>query len=284
MLNQVRISPGRVLAIAESDSCGAAGIQADIKTILALKGYATTALSAVTAQSTAGIEHLHALEPEFVAQQMLVVLKDIGADVIKTGFLVNKDIVNIVADVLAEEQYKDIPVVVDPSIVARDGRQLMDEQAIAMIKRRLCVLAAVLTPNLREAELLTGLRIKEPADLHHAADMMRTFGAERIVLKAGQGIDGKAVYLVATSEERLVYERPVLDTPNTLGAGVTLASAIAVGLAQKMDFFQTVERALDFMHQAMFHAPDLDTEIGPVCHAFDIKESSVSSFRKTQDK
>ncbi len=282
MLNQERRSPVRVLAVAESDSCGASGIQADIKTILALRGYATTALSAVAAQSTAGIEHLHVLEPEFVAQQMHAVLKDIGADTIKTGFLANKNIVNAVADVLAKEPYKNIPVVVDPAIVARDGRQLLDEQTIAMIKRRLFVRAAVLTPNLHEAELLTGLRIKEPADLHHAADMMRTFGAEKIVLKAGSSVEDKIVYLVATSEGKRVYERPVLDTLNTLGAGATLASAIAVGLAHKMDFFQIVERALDFMHQAMFHAPDLDTEIGPVCHAFDIKVSYVSNVRNKQ--
>ncbi|MCK5555283.1 MAG: bifunctional hydroxymethylpyrimidine kinase/phosphomethylpyrimidine kinase, partial [Alphaproteobacteria bacterium] len=274
---------GRVLAVAESDSCGAAGIQADIKTILALRGYATTTLSAVTAQSTAGIEHLHVLEPEFVTQQMHAVLKDIGADAIKTGFLANKDIVNAVADVLAEDQYKDIPVVVDPAIVARDGRQLLDEQTIAMIKRRLFVRATVLTPNLHETELLTGLRIQEPADLHHAADMMRTFGAEKIVLKAGPCPDGKAVYLVMTLEEKRIYERPMLDTPNTLGAGATLASAIAVGLAQKIDFFQTVELALDFMHKAMLYAPDFGTKTGPISHTFDIKELSVSNVSQKQN-
>ncbi|MFH1158828.1 MAG: bifunctional hydroxymethylpyrimidine kinase/phosphomethylpyrimidine kinase [Pseudomonadota bacterium] len=276
--------PGRVLAVAESDSCGAAGVQADIKTILALGGYAATALTAVAAQSTAGVEHLHALEPGFVAQQMRAVLEDIGADVIKTGFLVNKDIVNAVADVLWEDRYRNIPVVVDPAIIAREGGQLMDEQAIAALKRRLFVRTTVLTPNLREAELLTGLRIRDPADMHHAADMMRTLGAERIVLKAGPGADGKAVYLLATMEERRVYERPVLDTPNTLGAGATLASAIAVGLTQKTDFFQTVERALDFMHQAMLHAPDLGRKAGPVGHVFDVGGPSVSNVRRRQDR
>jgi len=283
MPNRTLEMSGRVLAVAESDSCGAAGIQADIKTILALGGYATTALSAVAAQSTTGIEYLHALEPGLVSQQMRVVLKDIGADVIKTGFLINKDIINAVADVLDEEQYRDIPVVVDPAIIAREGGQLMDEQAIAMLKRRLFVRTAVLTPNLRETELLTGLRIRDSEDMYHAVDMMRTFGMENIVLKAGQGSEGKAVYLVATLEEKRVYERSMLDTSNTLGAGATLASAIAVGLARKIDFFQTVERALDFMHQAMLHAPDLGIKAGPVGHAFDIEEPSVSNVWRRQD-
>lgn len=279
----MRRMPGRVLTIAESDSCGAAGVQADIKTILALGGYATTALSAVAARSTAGTEHLHALDPKFVAQQMRVVLENIGSDVIKTGFLANKNIINAVADVLEEDKYRNIPVVVDPAIIAREGKQLMDEQAIAMLKRRLFVRTTVLTPNLREAELLTGLRIRDPDDMHHAADMMRTFGAEKIVLKAGPCPDGKAVYLVMTLEEKRIYERPMLDTPNTLGAGATLASAIAVGLAQKIDFFQTVELALDFMHKAMLYAPDFGTKTGPISHTFDIKELSVSNVSQKQN-
>lgn len=275
--------PGKVLTIAESDSCGAAGVQADIKTILALGGYATTALSAVVAQSTAGTEHLHALDPKFVAQQMRVVLGNIGADVIKTGFLANGNIVNAVADVLEEDKYRNIPVVVDPAIISRDGEQLMDEQAIATLKRRLFVRTTVLTPNLREAELLTGLRIRDTDDMYHAADMMRTFGVEKIVLKAGPGPEGKVVYLVMTLEEKRIYEHPALDTPNTLGAGATLASAIAVGLTQKIDFFQTVELALDFMHKAILHAPDFGTKTGPVGHTFDINEPSVSNVRQKQN-
>jgi hydroxymethylpyrimidine/phosphomethylpyrimidine kinase len=266
---------GRVLTVAESDSCGASGVQADIKTILALGGYATTALSAVTAQNTNGIEHLHSIDAGFVAQQMRVVLEDIGTDAIKTGVMVNEAIVHAVADVLDEYQNENFPVVIDPSIVARSGEQFMDESAIAVLKRRLFVRATVLTPNSREAELLTGLHIRGIDDMHHAADMMRTLGADSVLLKAGQTVGEKAVYLLATEKEDRIFERPMLKSRHTLGAGCTLASAIAVSLAQKMDIFLAVERALDFMHQAIQHAPGFGTAAGPMNHAFDIERHST---------
>ena len=265
---------GRVLAVAESDSIGASGIQADIKTVLALGGYATAAITAVTAQNTKGIERLQMLEAAFVAQQMRVVLNDIGTDAFKIGVLVTEDIVNAVGDVLDEYYGKNIPVVVDPSLVARNGSQLMNELAIASVKRRLFLRTTILTPNKREAELLTGMTIRDLDDMRHAADMMRTLGAETVVLKAGQAISDKILYLVATADEERIYERPMLSTPHTLGAGSTLASAIAISLAQKMGVFPAVERALDFIHQAILHAPDFGTEAGPVNHAFDIEKNS----------
>ena len=262
--------PGRVLTVAESDSSGAAGIQADIKTILALGGYAMTAISAVTSQSTKGITHLQALEPQFVAQQMRVTLEDLGAGAIKTGLLANTDIVNAVGDVLEDYRAKNIPIVVDPSIIARRGEQMMDEQAIATLKRRLFVQTTVLTPNLHEAELLTGMTIRNIDDMHHATRMLRTFGVETVLLKAGQALNDKASYLVATESEERVYERPIINTKHTLGAGATLSSAIAVSLSQKMDIFAAIDRALDFMHQAILRAPDFGTVPGPMNHAFAI--------------
>jgi hydroxymethylpyrimidine/phosphomethylpyrimidine kinase len=266
---------GRVLTVAESDSSGAAGIQADIKTILALGGYTTTALSAVTAQDTKGIACLQALDPAFVAQQMRVVLADIGADAIKTGTLINTNIVNAVADVLDEYQHKNLPVVIDPSIMARNGGQLMDGAAIAALKRRLFVRATVLTPSNREAELLTGMPIRDIDDMRHAAAMMRTLGAETVVLKAGQAISEKVIYLVATAGEERIYERPMLDTKNTLGAGCTLASAITISLAQNFGIFLAIERSLDFMHRAIESAPGFGSGAGPMNHAFDIEKHST---------
>jgi hydroxymethylpyrimidine/phosphomethylpyrimidine kinase len=265
---------GRILTVAESDSCGASGIQADIKTILALGGYATTAIAAVTAQNTGGVEFLQPMDPCFVAQQMRLVLEDIGTDAIKIGILSSEGIVHAVADVLDEYQDKDIPVVTDPSILARNGERLMDENAITALKRRLYVRASVITPNLKEAEILTGLHIRDIDDMRHVADMMRTLGVETVVLKAGQAFSDKVVYLVARDEER-IYERPMLDTRHTLGAGCTLSSAIAAGMAQKMDVFAAVERAPDFMHQAMLHAPGYGKDAGPMNHAFDIERHSA---------
>ena len=260
--------PGRVLTVAESDSCGAAGIQADIKTILALGGYAMTALSAVTSQNTNGIAHMETLEPWFVEQQMRITLENIGAGAIKTGILVNAGIVNAVGDVLDSYQHEDIPVVVDPSIIARRGEHLMNEEAIATLKRRLFIRATILTPNLREAELLTGMTIRDIDDMRHATTMMRTLGADTVLLKAGTTISDKALYLVATEDDECIYERAMVNSSNTLGAGATLASAIAVSLSQKMDVFAAVERGLDFMHQAILHAPNFGTAAGPINHAF----------------
>lgn len=266
---------GRVLTVAESDSSGAAGIQADIKTILALGGYTTTAVSAVAAQNTRGIEHMHVLEPAFVAQQMRATLQDIGADAIKTGILFNEGIVNAVADVLDQYQDRNIPVIVDPSLVARNGDSFMNEAAVNAMKRRLFIRASVITPNNREAEILTGMHIRDVDDMRHAADMMRTLGAETVVLKAGQAISDRVIYFVAGSTEERIYERPMLNTLHTLGAGCTLASAMAISMARGQTVFQAVERSLDFMHQAILHAPGFGAESGgPINHAFDIERHS----------
>jgi hydroxymethylpyrimidine/phosphomethylpyrimidine kinase len=259
----------RVLTVAESDSCAAAGIQADIKTVLALGGYATTALSAVTAQNTSGIDRLLALEPAFVEQQMRLALEDIGADAIKIGLLVNAGIINAVGKVLDDYQGKNIPVVINPAIVARDGKQLMDEEAMAALKRRLFVRTNVLTPNLRSAEMLTGMTLRDMEGMRHATAMLRTVGAENVLLRAGENGGKTAIYLLATEDGEKIYERPIANTKHALGAGATLASAIAVSLAQQMDIFAAVERALDFTHQAILSAPGFTTSsgAGPVNHA-----------------
>jgi hydroxymethylpyrimidine/phosphomethylpyrimidine kinase len=265
---------GRVLTVAESDASGSAGIQADIKTVLALGGYATTAISAVLVQNTKSIVKSCAMEPSFVAEQMRSVLSDIGADVIKIGYLPGEATINAVADVLDSIQDKGLPVVVDPSIVARDSSLLVDDQAVAAWKRRLYVRASVLTPNLREAEVLTGMNIRDMDDMRHAAEMMRTLGVENVVLKAGQALSDKVLYFIVNENEELVYERPMLSTRHTLGAGCTLSAAIAISLAQGMGIYTAVERALDFMHQAILHAPGFGGHAGPMNHAFDIEKHS----------
>lgn len=267
----------RVLAVAESDSCGAAGIQADVKTILALGGYAMTALSAVTAQNTSGIAYLQPLEPAFVEQQMRVVLEDIGAEAIKIGLLVNTGIINAVGNVLDDYAKKNIPVVVNPAIVARDGKKLMDDDALAALKRRLFIRAAVLTPNLRSAELLTGMNIRDMDEMRHAATMLRTLGAENVLLRIGGTGHKAAVYLLATEDGEKTFERPLTSARHHLGEGATLASAIAVGLAKKLDITAAVCQALDFTHQAIATAPHFTTAsgAGPVNHACLIQKGAA---------
>lgn len=261
---------GRLLTVAESDSCGASGVQADIKTILALGGYATIALSAVAARDTNGTADLHALDPRFVEQQMRLALEDIGTDAIKTGFLPEATIINAVGTVLDEYQGRNIPVVVDPSILDRNGEQLINEEAIAALKRRLLIRAALLTPNLREAEILTGMTIKDMDDMRRAANMLRTLGAETVLLKSWKHSDEKAVYLLATEGGERIYERKMINSKHTLGAGTTLASAIAFNLTQKMDIFTAVERGIDYMQNAILHTLGFSAnlEAGPINHIF----------------
>ena len=266
---------GRVLTVGESDAGGSSGIQADVKTILALGGYATTAVSAVQVQDAGGAVKSCAMSPDFVAEQMRVVLSDIGTDGVKIGFLPCADAIDAVADVLDAHQDRKWPVVVDPCLVARSGEALVGEHDIAAWKRRLYVRSTVITPNLREAEMLTGMHIRDIDHMRHAADMMRTFGVENVVLKAGQAVSGKVVYFIATGGEELVYERPMIDTRHTLGAGCTLSSAIAISLAQGMRIYTAVERALDFMHQAILHAPGFGGHAGPMNHAFEIEKHAT---------
>ena len=261
----------RVLVVAESDSSGAAGIQADVKTVLAVGGYATPAVSSVTAQDTRKIISSHSMPPFFVAEQMRAAIEEIGTDSIKIGFLENEAMVNAVADVLDKQKDKGIPVVIDPSMVSRSGEELVNLSAIAAWKRRLYIHAKILTPNLKEAELLGGMKITDVDDMRHTADMMRTLGVENVVLKGGQVTSDKELYFIATPAGERIYERPTINTKHTLGAGSTFSSALAVSMSKNMNIFAAVEHALDFLHQAMLHSQGFGRREGPVNHGFDIQ-------------
>lgn len=268
---------GRVLTIAESDCSGGSGIQADIKTILALGGYATTAVTGISAQSTTTRGSFQMLDPLIVEEQIDMVLGDIGTDAIKTGVLNSEMVVDIVGAAVrkALAQNPGLPVVVDPSLVARGGELLVDESTVNAIKRNLLVHATVLTPNLKEAEHLTGMTLRDIDDMNHAASMMRTLGVTTVVLKAGQALGESELYLVAGEDGARVYERPKVNTPHTLGAGCTLSSAIAVSLAQGLPMQAAIERALDFLHQAILHAPGYGAGCGPMNHAFSIERQGA---------
>jgi len=262
---------GRILTVAESDSCGGAGIQADIKTILAMGGYASSAITALTVQNSKGIFGFEAVSPEFVARQMRIVLDDIGTDVIKVGVLQNTAMIDAVGDVLDDMLSREYKVVIDPSMVDRAGKQLLDMEAIAALKRRLLVRATVLVPNRQEAELLTGMEIKDLKDMRHATDMMRSLGADAVVLKGGQITDDVVVDLVATDAGETILESPVQDTPHTLGAGSTFSSGIATALAQGMDIVPAVERALAFLNKSIETAPGFGEGTGPLNHGHAIE-------------
>lgn len=260
----------RVLIVAGSDSGGGAGIQADIKTVTALGGYAATAVTALTAQNTKGVSGVVGVAPDFIQQQMRVVLDDIGADVLKTGMLHTAEVIDAVCDVL-DVLDAAIPLVADPVMVAQSGDSLLETDAVETLKRRLVSRATVLTPNVPEAARLAGQAIRDVATMTEAAGALLDLGPAAVLLKGGH-LDGDVVTdVLATHEGIERFESPRLDTPHTHGTGCTLASAVATGLAQKMSLRDAVVRARAYLHEAIRTAPGLGKGYGPVNHGHTVK-------------
>lgn len=262
----------RILTITESDTSGGSGLQGDIKTITALGGYATSAVVSLSVQNTCGVVKRMPVPTDFVIDQIKAVLDDINTDAIKTAFLRDEDMINQVCDILDDVLDQNYIIVVDPSMVDREGNCLMDVDTIATLKRRLMLRATVITPNLREAELLTGMDIHDIDDMKHAADMMRTLGAEAVVLKGGQCFSEKAVYLVAAGDDEVVLEMDMNDNRHTHGAGDVLASAIATLIAQGNSILASVEKSLDFLNHTIEEGHDFGDGIGPVNHTYAIEQ------------
>jgi len=257
---------GRVLIVAGSDSGGGAGIQADIKTVTMLGAFAATAITALTAQNTEGVFGVLPIDPAFIRQQMEVVLDDIGADAVKTGMLHDSSVIETVAAVL-EERAADVPLVLDPVMVAKGGAPLIETGAIAVLKRRLVPRAAVLTPNLPEAEILCGRTIGDLAAMREAARTLLDLGCQAVLLKGGH-LAGDTVHdLLATASAIREWCSPRIDSRHTHGTGCTLASAVAAGLAQGMAVEAAVERARDYVQRAIAGAPGFGRGHGPLDHA-----------------
>jgi hydroxymethylpyrimidine/phosphomethylpyrimidine kinase len=266
---------GRVLIVAGSDSGGGAGIQADIKTVTMLDAFAATAITALTAQNTQGVFGVLPIAPEFIRRQMEVVLDDIGADAIKTGMLHDQRVIETVAAVLAERA-AGVALVVDPVMVAKGGAKLIDPGAIESLKRLLVPRAAVLTPNLPEAEFLTGRTIDTLAAMHGAAESLLGLGCRAVLLKGGH-LPGETVYdVLATASGRRVWHSPRIDSRHTHGTGCTLASAIAAGLAQGLSVEAAVERAREYVQRAIAGAPGFGSGHGPLDHAHPLRSSGRS--------
>jgi hydroxymethylpyrimidine/phosphomethylpyrimidine kinase len=263
---------GRVLIIAGSDSGGGAGIQADIKTVTMLDAFAMTAVTALTAQNTEGVFGVLPIAPDFIRQQIEVVLDDIGADALKTGMLHDAAVIETVATVIAERAAA-VPLVVDPVMVAKGGAPLIEMGAIDALKRLLIPRAAVLTPNLPEAEILAGHAIGDLAGMHSTAEELLGLGCAAVLLKGGH-LPGDTVYdVLATAGGRRVWESPRIDSRHTHGTGCTLASAIAAGLAQGMAIEPAVERARAYVQRAIASAPGLGRGHGPLDHAHPLHRS-----------
>jgi hydroxymethylpyrimidine/phosphomethylpyrimidine kinase len=261
---------GRVLIVAGSDSGGGAGIQADIKAVTMLDAFAATAITALTAQNTEGVHGVLPIDPAFIRRQMEVVLDDIGADSVKTGMLHDAAVIETVAAVLAERA-PDVPLVLDPVMVAKGGAPLIQTEAIGALKARLVPRAAVLTPNLPEAEILAGRSIADVVGMRDAARSLLGLGCRAVLLKGGH-LDGDTVHdVLATAAGFTEWTSPRIVSRHTHGTGCTLASAIAAGLAQGMDTIAAVERARDYVRRAIASAPGIGRGHGPLDHAHPLR-------------
>ncbi len=257
---------GRVLIIAGSDSGGGAGIQADIKTVTALDGFAMTAITALTAQNTQGVFGVHPVPLDFVRQQIEVVMNDLGADVIKTGMLGDSGTIGAVCDALADLAPK-VPLVLDPVMVAKGGHNLLAVEAVATLRQRLLPRASVITPNLPEAEALTGMPIRSVEDMRVAARLLLSLGVPAVLLKGGHLEGDMLTDLLVTTDGIEAFSAPRIQTRHTHGTGCTTASAVAAGLAQGLSLRDAVIRARAYVRAAIAAAPGFGGGHGPLNHA-----------------
>lgn len=257
---------GRVLIVAGSDSGGGAGIQADIKAVTAMGAFAATAVTALTAQNTLGVHGVVPVEPAFIAQQIEVVLGDIGADALKTGMLHSAEVIGTVASVL-KKQAAGVPLVVDPVMVAKGGHRLLLGEAEAALRDTLLPMAALLTPNLPEAEALVGFPVRDEAGMRRAAERLLSLGSKAVLMKGGHLAGDRVVDLLFHAGRVDRFEDARIESRSTHGTGCTLASAIAAGLAQKMPLYDAVARARTYVRRAIETAPGFGRGHGPLNHA-----------------
>lgn len=262
---------GRVLVVAGSDSGGGAGIQADIKTITALGGFAMTAVTALTAQNSKIVEGIHKPPPSFVADQIRVSLEDLGVDAVKTGMMADAAIIEAAGDALYEFA-AGVPWIIDPVMVSTARDRLLDDDAVESLKARLIAKAALVTPNMAEAEVLSGLPVKEAADMEAAARVILELGPGAVMVTGGH-LEGDAIVDVLVSDDGVeFFESPRIVTSDTHGTGCTLASAIAIGLAQGLTLKESVIRAREYVIKAIRTAPGYGSGHGPLNHAHTVKD------------
>ncbi len=261
---------GRVLVVAGSDSGGGAGIQADIKTITALNGFAMTAVTALTAQNSLAVAGVHKIPPAFVADQIRVTLEDLGADAVKTGMMADAAIIEAAADAL-DGMAADIPWVVDPVMVSTSRDRLLDEDAVSALKERLVSRAALVTPNMTEAGMLTGLNVATADAMADAGRALVETGAGAALITGGHMDGGIVCDVLVTNDGAEPFESPRIVTANTHGTGCTLASAIATGLAQGLGLRDAIIRARAYVRDAIRTAPGYGSGHGPLNHAHTVK-------------
>ena len=256
---------GRVLIIAGSDSGGGAGIQADIKAVTMLGGYAATAITAITVQNTLGVHGVHPLPLDLIEAQARAVLDDIGADAVKTGMLGSVDVVERVAAILDTTT---APAVVDPVMVAKGGASLLEDRAVAAVRSLMVPRAALLTPNAPEAEALTGILIVDLDGQRRAGEALLEMGAKAVLMKGGHIAGPTVVDLLLTPGGETALEAERIETRHTHGTGCTLASACAAGIALGKPLNVAVAEAWAYVAEAIRRAPGLGGGHGPLDHGW----------------
>lgn len=254
-----------VLSIAGSDSSGGAGIQADIKTILANGCYAMTAITALTAQNTQGVFGIEETRPEFLELQMKAVFEDIVPDAVKIGMVSSPELIRVIAKQLKKYQAKNI--VLDPVMVSTSGSRLLSEDALSVLTDELFPIASLITPNIPEAELLCGCKIINAADMERACRLLADRYKAAVLLKGGHSIHDANDFLICETEECWLNSERI-DNPNTHGTGCTLSSAIASNLAKGYSIPDSVRNAKEYLVGALSHGINLGKKRGPLNHGW----------------
>ncbi len=256
------------LTIAGSDSSGGAGIQADLKTMTMNGVYAMSAITALTAQNTTGVRAVEETVPDFLRQQIDAVFEDIYPDAVKIGMVASCELIRVIADRL--RFYKARNVVVDPVMVATSGSALIKSDAVQTLTEELLSLATVVTPNIPEAEILSGIHIESAEEMVKAAEQIGSDHHCAVLLKGGHSVNDANDLLWADGEITW-FEGKRIDNPNTHGTGCTLSSAIAANLAKGFTLTESVRRAKEYISGALAAMLDLGKGAGPMMHNFDLK-------------
>jgi hydroxymethylpyrimidine/phosphomethylpyrimidine kinase len=252
------------LTIAGSDSGGAAGIQADLKTFQQFGVFGTTAIVALTAQNTLGVRAVEAVSESMVRAQLTALAEDLPPSALKTGMLAEAGLVRLVARAIRENEWG--PLVVDPVMVSTSGSRLLTTEAEEVLREDLLPLAALVTPNLDEAAILTGRVVHDQATMERAGATLLRFGAAAALIKGGHGSESEITDVLVTSAGVRRFTHPRIDTASTHGTGCTLSAAITAGLALGRELEDAVGDGLDFVHRAIAAAPGLGSGHGPLNH------------------
>lgn len=274
------IYEGKALTIAGSDSGGGAGIQADLKTFQAFNVFGTSVITSVTSQNTLGVHSIHDMPSSIVADQIDMIMEDIGTDAAKIGMVSNKAIIETIASKV--KKHKIEKLVIDPVMIAKSGARLLKENVEKVLIKKLLPTASLITPNVFEAEIISGEKIRDIEDAKESARIIHKMGVTSVLLKGGHIPGEKAIDILFDGEDYTYYESERVDTKNTHGTGCTFSAAIAAGLSKGLDIYNAVKVAKEYITRAIRNAPsNIGTGHGPLYH--NIKPLEISAFEEAAE-